>query len=306
MMKDIEAQMDIIRERAIKSGTGGYKPSDVRRAIDKVMEEYNNPLEDDVHGTIHEELEAKYLAELEANEERLDAQMDEIEKALDSDEEMKVYRSGLIERMSKYDTDDFKIAEYLEKQYPIEEEPESEGEEAFEEKSMFDPNQNAEWVRANRGPKLDKVKFLEETDNTNDITIDPRSGFGSKDAHKRSNENLYNLRHSSKNGLLGKNANSKQLDEICKKVTQYRRDIFKKIKAEQKELPVDQRVPHYLDKNGMPVPYPADKIEEETYNILNMSAEDAINDVSIDEYLGMYKNFAPVSERTVDYNTEFS
>jgi hypothetical protein len=63
-------------------------------------------------------------------------------------------------------------------------------------------------------------------------------------------------------------------------------------------MPADQRVPHYLDKNGMPVPHSAESVEEGEFqfNILNLSAEDAIKDVAIDEYLTQYKKFAPVSE----------
>jgi hypothetical protein len=61
---------------------------------------------------------------------------------------------------------------------------------------------------------------------------------------------------------------------MCKQFTEYRRALFDKIKAEQNTLPADQRVPHYLDKNGMPVPYSAEKIEEGEllFNVLNASA----------------------------------
>jgi hypothetical protein len=72
-------------------------------------------------------------------------------------------------------------------------------------------------------------------------------------------------------------------------------------------LPAEQRVPHYLDKNGMPVPH-TETVEEDEFhfNILNLTAEDAIRDVSIDEYLGQYKKFAPVSETFTPSTSEFS
>jgi hypothetical protein len=61
---------------------------------------------------------------------------------------------------------------------------------------MFDPNQKqgGEWVTATSNPKVNKVKFFVDIDDSNDISIS-ENGFGSKDLHKRSNENLYNLQH---------------------------------------------------------------------------------------------------------------
>ena len=49
-------------------------------------------------------------------------------------------------------------------------------------------------MTATSNPKVNKVKFFEEIDESNDIFIS-QNGFGSKDLHKRSNENLYNLQH---------------------------------------------------------------------------------------------------------------
>lgn len=51
--KDLEAQMEIIKQKAIKSGTNMYHRREVQRAVEKIEEEYKNPLEDDTHGQLH-------------------------------------------------------------------------------------------------------------------------------------------------------------------------------------------------------------------------------------------------------------
>ena len=104
------------------------------------------------------------------------------------------------------------------------------------------------------------------------------------------------------------NSVSKKLDDLCKQVTQYRRAHFDKVKAEQNALPADQRKPHYLDKNGMPAPYSEEKIEESEFlfNIFSTTSDVAIQEVSIAEYLGKYKNFAPVSERFLEQGSDIS
>ena len=220
-LKDLEAQMEIIKQKAINSGTNMYHRREVQRAVERIEEEYKNPLEDDTHGQLHAQFAEEVSAKWEVLEEDWNQKMDDLDKVLDSDEEVKEYQAALIERMSPYDTENFKIADFMAKEYPIDEESE---EEVFEEKSMFDPNQKqgGEWVTATSNPKVNKVKFFEEIDETNDISIS-QNGFGSKDLHKRSNENLYNLQHQSKRGKIGKNFESKKLDDICKRVTEYRR-----------------------------------------------------------------------------------
>jgi hypothetical protein len=52
--------------------------------------------------------------------------MEELERDMDSDEDVKEYRAQLIEKMSPYDTEQFKIADYLEKEFPVDEESEEE------------------------------------------------------------------------------------------------------------------------------------------------------------------------------------
>ena len=104
------------------------------------------------------------------------------------------------------------------------------------------------------------------------------------------------------------NSVSKKLDAVCKQVTAYRRAHFDKVKAEYNALPAEERKPHYLDANGMPVPYSDEKIEESEFlfNILNVTSDIAIEEVSIAEYLSQHKNFAPVSETFVDHSSDMS
>ena len=188
---DLDKQMEIIKQKAINSGTNMYHRREVYRAVEKIEDEYRNPLEADTHGQLHEEYANRVSAEWEVLEEGWNTKMDEMDAMMDSDEEVKEYQAALIERMSPYDTDNFKIADFLAKEYPIDEPSE---EEEFEEKSMFDPNakQGGEWVTATSNPKVNKVKFFEDVDDSNDVLISEH-GFGSQDLHKRSNENLYNL-----------------------------------------------------------------------------------------------------------------
>lgn len=128
----------------------------------------------------------------DGQEEEWNTKMEELERDMDSDEDVKEYRAQLIEKMSPYDTEQFKIADYLEKEFPVDEESE---EEQFEEKSMFDPTEKqGQWVSIMGKPSENKVRFHEELDDKNELKINER-GFGSKDLHKRSNENLYNIQH---------------------------------------------------------------------------------------------------------------
>jgi hypothetical protein len=200
--------------------------------------------------------------------------MDEMENMLDSDEEIENYKQNLMERFSKYDTEDFKIADYLdapesEEEFDVVEDAQEgdEGqvageddhavsgeeveEEEFEENSKFEPKKEALFTRVMRDPYKDGLKFLEETDDSNDLKIH-KSKFGSREAYKRSNENLYNLQHATKRDRLSKRDNNlEMLKEQAAATTRYRRDYFLKVQNEQRALPKEQQVPHYLDKNGM-------------------------------------------------------
>ena len=81
--------MRLIAEKAMKSGTNMYHRKEVQRAVERIENEYKNPLEDDTHGALHEEYANKVSAEWEGLEEEWNTKMEEIDKAFDSDEEVK-------------------------------------------------------------------------------------------------------------------------------------------------------------------------------------------------------------------------
>jgi hypothetical protein len=121
-----------------------------------------------------------------------------------------------------------------------------------------------------RVPANERVKFHEELDDTNDFKIG-KDKFGSKELYKRSNENLYNLQHVTKKNRMDRlDVSQKRLRELATATTSFKRAVFDKVKSDQLALPADQRVPHYLDANGMPKPYALEDYEDDqVYNVLN-------------------------------------
>ena len=151
-------------------------------------------MEKDSHGKLHEAFAAEMLNKWEAVEEEWDTKMTALDLEMDSDEEVKEYKAKLIEKMAPYDTAEFKISDFMEKNFPVDEESETE-EEQFEEKSMFDPTEKqGKWIGIMQKPSETRVRFDEKLDDENNVEIG-ELGFGSKDLHKKSNENLYNIQH---------------------------------------------------------------------------------------------------------------
>lgn len=85
---------------------------------------------------------------------------------------------------------------------------------------MFDPNSE------------DNGEFeLEQVDNS--------SKLGNKELYRKSNENLYNIKHQNKFGGVDNDKTVKEIKNLALAVTNYKRAQFNKLKAEQRELPAD-------------------------------------------------------------------
>ena len=179
-LQDIEKQMEFLKEKAIKSGNAGVPRREIEKIIRQVKDEYANPMAKDSHGQLHAAFAKETLDKWESVEADYEAQMAQIDIDLDSDEEIKEYKSKIAEKLSQYDTDNFKIADFMEKEFPVDEE--SESEEVFEEKSKFDQNEGqGKWVGIMQkvSENQDKFRFDEELDDENKIEI-TEAGFGSK------------------------------------------------------------------------------------------------------------------------------
>jgi hypothetical protein len=124
--------------------------------------------------------------------------------------------------------------------------------------------------------------------------------------YKKSNENLYNLQHVTKKNRMDRlDVSQKRLRELATATTSFKRAIFDKVKSDQLALPVDQRVPHYLDANGMPKPYALEDYEDDqVYNVLNQDAENVIMEMTVADYLTQYKELAPIRDQLVKNDGE--
>ena len=97
------------------------------------------------------------------------------------------------------------------------------------------------------------------------LEVDGLGGdFGSKDSQRRSNENLYNIQHAAKMGRLNEDQRSlRPYKDAAAAVTAARRQNFDWLREQQLALPKGERVPHYLDGEGVPRPYTQEMLERD-------------------------------------------
>jgi len=97
------------------------------------------------------------------------------------------------------------------------------------------------------------------------LEVDGLGGdFGSKDSQRRSNENLYNIQHAAKMGRLNEDQRSlRSYKDAAAAVTAARRQNFDWLREQQLALPKGERVPHYLDGEGVPRPYTQEMLERD-------------------------------------------
>jgi hypothetical protein len=97
------------------------------------------------------------------------------------------------------------------------------------------------------------------------LEVDDLGGdFGSKDSRRRSNENLYNIQHAAKMGRLNEDQRSwRPYKDAAAAVTAARRQNFDRLREQQLALPKGERVPHYLDGEGIPRPYTQEMLERD-------------------------------------------
>jgi hypothetical protein len=77
---------------------------------------------------------------------------------------------------------------------------------------------------------------------------------GSSLKYRDSNENVYNIKHAANRGILDlSHAEMHKYKKMAEEMTKFRRAEFNRIKEAQ--LKADNRVPHYIDKDGLPKPY---------------------------------------------------
>ena len=97
------------------------------------------------------------------------------------------------------------------------------------------------------------------------LEVDDLGGdFGSKDSRRRSNENLYNIQHATKMGRLNEDQRSlRPYKDAAAAVTAARRQNFDRLREQQLALPKGERVPHYLDGEGVPRPYTQEMLDRD-------------------------------------------
>lgn len=97
------------------------------------------------------------------------------------------------------------------------------------------------------------------------LEVDDLGGdFGSKDSQRRSNENLYNIQYAAKMGRLNEDQRSlRPYKDAAAAVTAARRQNFDRLREQQLALPKSERVPHYLDGDGVPRPYTQEMLERD-------------------------------------------
>lgn len=97
------------------------------------------------------------------------------------------------------------------------------------------------------------------------LEVDSMGGdFGSKESRRRSNENLYNIQHAAKMGRLNEDQHSlKPYKDAAAAITAARRQHFDRLREQQLALPKAERIPHYLDAEGIPRPYTLKMLERD-------------------------------------------
>ena len=112
-LRDLEKQLGLLQQKVEKSGSNQYLRKDVQKIMQKIDEEYANQLTHDTHGQLHEAFEKQVQDEWEPYAEQYEAGLEELEKNMDSDEEVIWYREQLTEKMKAYDTDSYKFEDFL-------------------------------------------------------------------------------------------------------------------------------------------------------------------------------------------------
>lgn len=92
---------------------------------------------------------------------------------------------------------------------------------------------------------------------------DEKAEMGGTDRVRDFNERLYNLRHLESTIDLSTvpSADMEFMREMAERVTDYRREQFNEVRLTEFAKPKDERVPHYIDKDGRLAPFPPELIE---------------------------------------------
>lgn len=127
------------------------------------------------------------------------------------------------------------------------------------------------------------------------------TNFGSDLRKRDANESVYNLRHAMKRGdfsaHLGDETVLRRQREL---MTRWRREQFSKVKAEQMGLPEDQRVPHYIDKQGVLRPYRQEVLDSKRQEQFDQMHSERLQEITALKKTGQWEKLSSIQRAELE------